>query len=527
MSRNRTRLAALHVVAAIGTLGATIGGTAVLPSWPAAAAVGGAARQSAAPPVGVVRPAADYGIDIVRIPPSARKSGASLAPSVQTPPRPPVPPSPRGGLLRTLELPVRLGSQPDAGQKGWLGVEMEQIELPLALSLGLDNANGVLVLRTIAAGPAAQAGVQFGDIIVGISGAAVANMGDLRERIAAISPGNEAVLEVRRVTDEEGGFLRVLRGLAEGGNAHVMFRLGRMYATGSGTAVDEAEAVRWYRMGADAGNVNAMAALGEALLLGRGAPADPQEGLRLVRAAAGKDNAAAMNRLGHILLEGKLVTRDPPEAARLFTKAAEAGHLASMVDIGLMYGTNVGIQTDPSRAAMWFKQAAELGYSPGMVNLGWLYEHGTGVETDVAKAVMWYKRSVDLGNPVGMVNLGLLYAQGKGVDKNELAAVALYRRAAGLGNPMAMNNLAWMLQSGKGVDHRDPEEAADLMLQSLDKGNEFSRVAMTRYANAWSREFRQAMQRRLRDAGFYSGRIDGSFHASTIASLNAYINRTR
>ena len=68
-----------------------------------------------------------------------------------------------------------------------------------------------------------------------------------------------------------------------------------------------------------------------------------------------------------------------------------------------------------------------------------------------------------------------------------------------------------MLQSGKGVEHKNPEEAADLMLKALDRGNEFSRQRMTKYSSAWSKEFRQALQRRLRDAGFYAGQIDGEF----------------
>jgi TPR repeat protein len=92
---------------------------------------------------------------------------------------------------------------------------------------------------------------------------------------------------------------------------------------------------------------------------------------------------------------------------------------------------------------------------------------------------------------------------------------------------MGMNNLAWMLQSGKGVERKNPEEAADLMLKALALGNEFSRQRMTKYSNAWSKEFRQALQRRLGDAGFYTGQIDGEFRPSTIASLNAFINRAR
>jgi lysozyme family protein len=36
-----------------------------------------------------------------------------------------------------------------------------------------------------------------------------------------------------------------------------------------------------------------------------------------------------------------------------------------------------------------------------------------------------------------------------------------------------------------------------------------------------------ALQRKLRDAGVYSGRVDGNFRDTTFAAVNAYINRSR
>jgi hypothetical protein len=90
-----------------------------------------------------------------------------------------------------------------------------------------------------------------------------------------------------------------------------------------------------------------------------------------------------------------------------------------------------------------------------------------------------------------------------------------------------MNNLAWMLQSGRGVAQREPEEAADLMMKSLDQRNEFSRQRLTQFSNSWSKEFRQALQRRLRDGGYYTGPIDGRFQESTLTAINGYFSRPR
>jgi len=90
-----------------------------------------------------------------------------------------------------------------------------------------------------------------------------------------------------------------------------------------------------------------------------------------------------------------------------------------------------------------------------------------------------------------------------------------------------MNNLAWMLQSGRGAERREPEEAAELMMKSLDRRNEFSRDRMTQHSSSWTREFRMALQAKLRDAGFYSGAIDGRFREPTVSAINAYFNRPR
>ena len=375
----------------------------------------------------VLHKAADSGINIVRMPPRPGVGQPSAAAAVvQEPPARTQPTQPQGRLLK---LTARAGSQSNDPQKGWLGVNIEPLELPLALSLGLPNGEGVLLLGTTAGGPADQARLRFGDVVVGMNGRAVVNLNELRQRIMSLVPGSEAVIEVWRVAADDGDFLQTLRRLADEGNAHVMYRLGRLYAAGNGVTRDNAMAAQWYRKGADAGNLSAMTALAIALLEGRGVAMDEVEGLRRLNAAAAKDHPEAMNRLGHILLAGKIANKDTLEAARLFTRAAEAGHAPSMVEIGVMYYNGTGVQADPSKSAMWYKQAADLGNSGGMVGLGWLHEHGKGVETDIAKAVTLYRRAVDLNNSAAMVNLGLLHQNGKGVETDAVKAATLYRRA--------------------------------------------------------------------------------------------------
>lgn len=454
----------------------------------------------------------DTGIDIVRMPPGLpppveRQPAiipASPAPLPVAPPPPPPPQAqpqptpaapapvqPAQPLGKTIKVPVQIGSLSTDGQKGWLGVKMESVDLPLALSLGRLNADGALIIEATAGGPAGQAGLRLGDIIISYNGRTVPSMEDLRQQVSATSPNTLVMMDVWRITTDDGDFLHTLRRLGDGGNAYVMYRLGRMYATGNGVARDDTEGVRWLRKSANAGNLQAMTALAVALLDGQGTGKDPQEAVRLLKAAGDKGNVEAVYRMGGLLARGVAVEKDALEAVRLFTKAAEAGHSPAMVDLGLMFN------------------------------------NGQGVQADHTKAAMWYKRAADLGNTYGMVNLGFLYQQGKGVEKDEVAAVNLYRRAANEGNPAGIHNLAAMYDSGRGLDHKDPEQAADLMLRSLELRNQFSYEQMTRNSNNWSRSFRMALQRKLRDVGVYNGRVDGNFRDTTFAAINAYVNRSR
>ena len=402
-------------------------------------------------------------------------------------PDPSVPAEPRGHVIK---LSVKMGHLPADAQKAWLGVNAEPLEPPLAHLLGLTHTNGALIFNKTPGGPADQAGIRAGDVILGIDGRSIADSGDLRQRLSALAPGRLALLEVWRVASDEGYFLQLLRRLADGGDGAAMHRVGRMYAGGIGTARDDAEAARWFRKGADSGNRDATAALAIALLEGRGVGKDPSEALRLLKVAAGQDQIEALSRLAHIVLEGKIAAKDPVEAARLFTKAAELGHVPSMVEIGRMHAHGNGIAADPDKGAMWFKRAA------------------------------------DLGNPNAMADLALLHIQGRGVEKSESAAAALLRKAADLGNSTAMNNLAWMLQGGRGV-RKDPDEAADQMMKALAHHNEFSLKQMTQSSQTWSKEFRRALQKRLHEAGVYSGPIDGEFHQSTLIAINSFVNRNR
>jgi len=77
-------------------------------------------------------------------------------------------------------------------RRGWLGVRIQRITEDLAESLGLSKPKGALVSEIIPGGPADEAGMKQGDVILSFDGKEVAEMRDL-PRIVAETPIDKAV----------------------------------------------------------------------------------------------------------------------------------------------------------------------------------------------------------------------------------------------------------------------------------------------------------------------------------------------
>ncbi|MFO1293869.1 MAG: trypsin-like peptidase domain-containing protein [Rubrivivax sp.] len=85
-------------------------------------------------------------------------------------------------------------------QRGWIGVDVRDLNAELAESLALPLESGVLVAGVVHDGPAAAGGVRPGDVLLGLAGAKVANAAELLPRVAALPPGSRARVEVQRGT---------------------------------------------------------------------------------------------------------------------------------------------------------------------------------------------------------------------------------------------------------------------------------------------------------------------------------------
>jgi Do/DeqQ family serine protease len=82
--------------------------------------------------------------------------------------------------------------------RGMLGVTIQGMTSELAQGLGLKETRGVLVSSVSAGGPAEKAGMKAGDVILEINGKKVNDPNDLRNTVAALSPGTDVTVTFAR-----------------------------------------------------------------------------------------------------------------------------------------------------------------------------------------------------------------------------------------------------------------------------------------------------------------------------------------
>lgn len=83
-------------------------------------------------------------------------------------------------------------------KRAWLGVIIRPVDSPdIATQLRLDaETRGALIVETVAGGPAAEGGLEAGDVITAIDDDQIESAEDLTRTLAGLDPGNEVVIRV-------------------------------------------------------------------------------------------------------------------------------------------------------------------------------------------------------------------------------------------------------------------------------------------------------------------------------------------
>ena len=82
--------------------------------------------------------------------------------------------------------------------RGWLGVSMQDLTPELAESFGLKKAGGALIAGVLKNGPADDAGIKPGDVLVAVNGKSIFNSSEMLNMVASLAPGKLAALTILR-----------------------------------------------------------------------------------------------------------------------------------------------------------------------------------------------------------------------------------------------------------------------------------------------------------------------------------------
>jgi serine protease Do len=82
--------------------------------------------------------------------------------------------------------------------RGWLGVSIQPLGPELRQALGLGDQEGALIADIVRKSPAEAAGLQRGDVVIGLEGKRITEPGTLSREIAMTRPGTKVQLRVLR-----------------------------------------------------------------------------------------------------------------------------------------------------------------------------------------------------------------------------------------------------------------------------------------------------------------------------------------
>ena len=101
---------------------------------------------------------------------------------------------PANAAKQIMEQIIEIGNV----TRGWLGVSMQDITPELAESFRLKKAGGALIAGVLRNGPADEAGIKPGDILLAMDEKAIADSSEMLNLVAALTPGKTVALTILR-----------------------------------------------------------------------------------------------------------------------------------------------------------------------------------------------------------------------------------------------------------------------------------------------------------------------------------------
>jgi TPR repeat protein len=282
-------------------------------------------------------------------------------------------------------------------------------------------------------------------------------------------------VRVRRPSDalarlEDRLWFPMLLRRAELGDPAVQHELGIAYRNGAGVALDDAEALKWFRLASDQQHPPAVYELARCYWVGRGVAQDRVESKLLFERGANLGHALAQRQLALIYRNGKIAPQDYTLAVHWFRAAANQENADAQIDLGRCYDLGRGVPQDRAMAASWYRKALAQGHHRAAAYLGLLHEYGRGVPQDSGEARRLYEIAAVQGIVLAQVNLATMHVTGNGGPVDFAAAFRWYMASAKQGDGIGMNGVGMCYAYGHGVD-RDVAKGMDWLAAAANRRN--------------------------------------------------------
>ena len=153
-----------------------------------------------------------------------------------------------------------------------------------------------------------------------------------------------------------------MRKLAESGDVHAQYFMGKLYLDGSLVIPDSEVAMNWFHKASTGGYAPAQYALGKLLLSDDANVHDSEAGIQWLEHVAYNGNHYASYRLGKEYLKGESVRRDTRKAMDHIYTSAQAGNPHAQYLLGKLLLQGKVVERDKEEGIQWLTQAAEQGH---------------------------------------------------------------------------------------------------------------------------------------------------------------------
>jgi len=166
----------------------------------------------------------------------------------------------------------------------------------------------------------------------------------------------------KSVTYDPSKAFEIYKSCANQGNALAMNILGILYSEGTGTTINQQEALRWFELSAKKRYPEAYNNLGNIYRTGWGVEQNFNTAYQWFEMGTKVNSSTCMYYQGYMLYKGLGVTQNYEKAVSLFRKGIKKGSLGSMYMLGLCLRNGYGILKNSDSARYWLKLAAKKGY---------------------------------------------------------------------------------------------------------------------------------------------------------------------